>query len=262
MVYKVSKTDIGARDYQEDSVDIIERGKDTLFVLGDGMGGHSGGSIASDTLISVAREAFINLNYDNPQNFFDDVVTIAHKKIKLYANQSGEDPNSTVAFALVTGNTLHYANIGDSRVYIFDEYGLVTRTRDHSIPEMLFQMGEIKEEEMATHPDQNRITRSLGPSKLTMVTYRDFYFQSDKSYMILLCSDGFWEYVSEYEMNKLFNLEIDDIEAELERLIALINQRAGVRADNISVAIGKIDMKSEHNDNKFWNYISMDNGVF
>lgn len=262
MIYTVTKKDIGARDYQEDSVDIIKNGEDTLFVLGDGMGGHSGGSIASDTLISVAREAFTTMSYENPKEFFNEIVATAHEKIKTYAEESGEDPNSTVAFALVTGNILHYANIGDSRVYIFDEYGLVTRTRDHSIPEMLFQMGEIREEEMATHPDQNKITKSLGPSKLTKVTYRDFYLQSDKNYMILLCSDGFWEYVSEYEMNKLFNLEIDDIEAELERLIALINQRAGVRADNISVAIGKIDMKSKHNENKFWNYISMDNGVF
>ena len=262
MIYKVSKKDIGARDYQEDSVDIIENGQDTLFVLGDGMGGHTGGSMASETLIDVAREAFNDLDYEEPQKFFDDVVSIAHRKIKVYAKKSGEDPNSTVAFALVTGNTLHYANIGDSRVYIFDEYGLVTRTRDHSIPEMLFQMGEIKEEEMATHPDQNRITRSLGPHKLTNTTYRDFYFQSDKSYMILLCSDGFWEYISEHEMSKLFNIDAEEIEDKLEELMLLINQRAGARADNISVAIGKIDIERESHENEFWMHISMDNGVF
>lgn len=262
MIYKINKKNIGAREYQEDSVDIIERDKDTLFVLGDGMGGHTGGSIASKTLISVAREAFIELNYEYPQKFFDDIVTISHKKIKEYAQQSGEDPHSTVAFALVIENTLHYANIGDSRVYIFDEYGLVTRTRDHSIPEMLFQMGEIKEDEMATHPDQNRITRSLGPDKLTKVTYRDFYFQSDKSYMILLCSDGFWEYISEYEMAKLSNLESNEIERELDELIILINQRAGDRADNISVAVGKIDIEIESHNSDFWTHVSMDNGVF
>jgi len=258
MIYKVSRKDIGARDYQEDNVLIVENGQDVLFVLGDGMGGHTGGSKASEILVTVAQSLFLEQDYSEPQEFFNTIISIAHNKIKEYAQESGEDPNSTVALALVVGNTLHYANIGDSRVYIFDEYGLLTRTRDHSIPEMLFQMGEISEEDMATHPDQNRITRSLGPYKVTNVTYRDFYFQANKSYMILLCSDGFWEYISEHEMSQLFNIEGSHIENRLEELILLINQRAGASADNISVALAKIDIERESHDNGFWSHFSMD----
>ena len=80
--------------------------------------------------------------------------------------------------------------------------------------------------------------------------------------MILLCSDGFWEYISEYEMAKLSNLESNEIERELDELIILINQRAGDRADNISVAVGKIDIEIESHNSDFWTHVSMDNGVF
>jgi len=233
-------TDIGARESQQDNLDIIQDKGNILMVLGDGMGGHTGGAKASEILINISKRAFTGNNYKNPEEFFNSVIATSHKEITLFSQETGEDPNTTASFALLKGNTLHYGYIGDTRIYIFDKNGLITRTRDDSVPEMLYQLGEISEDEIATHPEQNRLTKSLGSYQLNKVVYKSYIFKENEEYMVIVCSDGFWTEISNTEMYTLFTVEEMDINKKLDELIELSKNRAGNRADNISIAFTKI----------------------
>ncbi len=240
MIYTTYRRDIGARESQQDSVDIIKDKDNILMVIGDGMGGHTGGAKASEILINISKRAFCGNNYKNPEEFFNSVIATSYKEITIFSEESGEDPNTTASFALLKGNTIHYGYIGDTRIYIFDKNGLITRTRDDSVPEILYQLGEIKEEEIATHHEQNKLTKSLGSYKLNRVFYRNYTLKENKEYMVIVCSDGFWTQISNAEMHTLFTVEEMDINRKLEELIELSKQRAGDRADNISIAFTKI----------------------
>lgn len=231
----LSKKNIGARKDQQDSVNITQNGDDILIALGDGMGGHTGGAKASNIFVTVAQNAFENKSYGNPKEFFEDIVFEAEEGIDKYEKQSGEDPHTTSTLALIKDGHVHFSNIGDSRVYIFDRDGLVVRSRDHSVPEMLLQMGEITEDEMATHPDQNKLTKSLGPDSHEKPSYYEHKLENSKDYIVLVCSDGFWEYVKEQEMMYfLFNSEL---EQALSNMIKIARERGGEKGDNISVGV-------------------------
>jgi serine/threonine protein phosphatase PrpC len=250
MISIASKKHIGAREDQQDSV-IIQKNSDDVFIaLGDGMGGHTGGAKASNILVTNAQNEFERLEYSNPQDFFNGIVEKSQEDISIYQEQSGEDPHTTVTFALLKDNKVHYANIGDSRVYIFEEDKLLTRSRDHSVPEMLFQQGEIEEEEMATHPDQNKLTKSLGAQKAVKPTYKSIEIDPKKNYIILVCSDGFWEYVTQKEM--VHWIYEQDLDRALSGLIEIARKRGGDKGDNISVGVAKVIQHKVKKSNKLY----------
>lgn len=231
----LSKKNIGAREDQQDSVNITQHGNDILIALGDGMGGHSGGAMASNFFVTTAQDHFENSDYSNPKSFFDNIIYESENKIDLYSNQSGEDPHTTSTLALYKNNTVYFSNIGDSRVYVFTRKGLQKRTRDHSVTEMLYQMGEISENEMATHPDQNKLTKSLGPGAHEKASYYEYKLNENEEFIILVCSDGLWEYVQEKEMMYwVFNF---DLENALTKMIEIARSEGGAKGDNISVAV-------------------------
>jgi len=228
--------DIGGREDQQDNVKILEKGNEVFIVLGDGMGGHEGGNFASKTLVEVASYFFENYSKkDEIKEFFDQIIKEVVKKLTIHAQKTGEDPRTTAVFVLIIENEIHFANIGDSRIYLFKKDRLVTRSRDHSVPEMLFQMGEIQEEEIATHPDQNKLLKSVGPDSQDMPTYNKYLFEANEEFGVLVCSDGLWEYVTENEMR---NFIFKDFPKEaVAKMIMIAKKRGGKKGDNISVGI-------------------------
>ena len=115
------KKDIGAREDQQDNVIVLEKDNIIFIALGDGMGGHRGGNFASHTLIDTATYIFNNsFNKENIKEFFEDIVKETIKKLTIYAKKTGEDPRTTTAFAIILENEVYFANIGDSRIYLFN----------------------------------------------------------------------------------------------------------------------------------------------
>jgi len=240
--------DIGARASQQDSVTIQEKDGVVFIVLGDGMGGHKGGEFASKTLIETAI-SFFNKSFDknNITNFLDSIIQETINKLTIHAKKTNTDPRTTAAFAVIVENDVYFANIGDSRVYLFKEDGLVTRSRDHSIPEMLFQAGEIKEDEIATHPDQNKLLKSVGPNSQDQLTHYKYSFKENEEFAVLVCSDGLWEYVTSQEMqNFIFR---DEPQVTIDKMITIAKNKGKERGDNISVGIfvKKIENKNIQN---------------
>ena len=233
-----SKRHIGAREDQQDSVIVLRNNDDIFIALGDGMGGHAGGAKASNFLVTIAQNEFENSEHNDAKVFFNRIIHKTQQELSIYKDQSGEDAHTTAAFALIKDNTVHYANIGDSRIYIFENNKLITRSRDHSVPEMLLQQGEISEEEMATHPDQNKLTKSVSGDTPVNVSYGSVNLTPGVRYLVLVCSDGFWEYVKQEEMvywNNNFT-----VENAMNKMIQIARKRGGSKGDNISLAIANV----------------------
>lgn len=232
---------IGGRTEQQDNCDIFHNALSTFLVLADGMGGHIGGHIASETLVSVAKSAYKHIgnnHIDDVQEFFQSIIDKTQKEFKNISDADPKvDPNTTCVFALIQDEILHVGHIGDSRMYLFLDKKFTKRSNDHSVVQMLLNNGEITEEEMATHPDQNRLLKSVNGSSNVNITYKTYSIPKESTSAVLLCSDGLWEQVSTEEMqHHIFHVSIEDPALALTKLAQV---RGGTEGDNISVLIYK-----------------------
>jgi serine/threonine protein phosphatase PrpC len=237
---------IGAREEQQDSCTILENKHSTFLILADGMGGHDGGTIASKTLVDEASKLYKHQNeiINNVEVFFQEIVSNTIKSLKQQLELNNKiDPHTTCIFALVQNNILYHGHIGDSRLYLFEDKEFIKRTRDHSVPQMLLNMEEITEEEMAAHPDQNKLFRSIGTKKDVKVAFGQRALKNNV--VVLICSDGFWEYISTDEMIKY--LYTKPLNKAHKIMIDLALKRGGSGGDNISVAtcINNSDQKEK-----------------
>jgi serine/threonine protein phosphatase PrpC len=233
MILKIQN--IGNREEQQDCVDIFQDHDTVFLVLADGMGGHSGGVMASNALVESAKEKFEYIPQNITSQFFDEVVKSSSLKISEYKNDHpNSDPHTTCVMALIKNGMVHHAHIGDSRLYVFSDGKLYKRTKDHSYVQMLLEMEEIEESEINSHPDRNRVLKSVS-STPQKCAYSKLELPKDPA--VLVCSDGFWEQVSVEEMEQA--LYSNDIENKIENLVALAKQRADGNSDNISVAVWK-----------------------
>lgn len=193
-------TNKGSRDINEDSVGNAGDGTHELFVLCDGLGGHGMGDQASQLVVSVFQDQFRKLN--NIKQFLPESFSAA-QDILIAAQQTkhAEQKMKTTGVALLTdGKNAYIGHVGDSRLYIFRKNQVMKRTLDHSIPQMLAISGDIKDSEIRNHPQRNIVLRVLG------VEWEQPMFELmkpvplKKCQAFLLCSDGFWELITEEEM--------------------------------------------------------------
>jgi len=227
---------IGGRDEQQDACNVFKNKSSTLLALGDGMGGHSGGKVASETLIAEAKYAYSRHQgiIKNPKEFFQGIVDGTMSALTQYKEENPEsDPHTTCVLALIQNNKLFVGHIGDSRMYLFINKKFEKRSRDHSVVQMLLNEGEITEEEMATHPDQNKLLKSISTRKEVKITVKEYDLPADKSNAVLICSDGFWEQITTDEMqSQLFKKPLKEA---LTTMVNTAKVRGGNEGDNISV---------------------------
>jgi len=248
---------IGAREEQQDSCNIFKNEYTTFLVLGDGMGGHKGGAVASQTLVHEAKKAFEILKdrVETPEVFFNSIVKATVSTLKKYVQENPDtDPQTTCVLALIQDGKIYSGHIGDSRLYILDNDDYMFRTKDHSVVQMLVNMEEITEDEMAMHPDQNKLLKSINSKKEVAITFKEITIPSQTPNAVLICSDGFWEYVSVEEMREnLFDINMKD---GLIKMVSLAKSRGGTSGDNISVAVCLNEKEVETTTQKIKNFLN------
>lgn len=242
IVWQTAKADdIGGRGDQQDRVEIFEApdGAQVLLVLADGMGGHAGGEMAAQAAIDAVRETW-HRHLDDPiaaKGFLGAIIDGAHARINEVGEKRGLTPRSTIVLLHLCGGKARWAHVGDSRLYHFRESAVITRTRDHSVVQMLVDMGKVAEDEMGDHPDQNRLTQSLGGDPEPMADFGEAELAAGDGFV--LCSDGLWEHALEDEMARTASaLSLDQATRELAKLAA---ERGGGDGDNVAIAIARIE---------------------
>jgi len=232
---------LGSRQEQQDAGLILSGDRnEQLVVVADGMGGHAGGSIASHEVAETAKRIWAEHQKSpiEPKRLLERIVKEGHEAINKAGAAKGLAPRSTAALLLVRDGSAHWAHVGDSRVYRL-RGGQVSRlTRDHSVVQMLVDLGKVSEEEMGTHPDQNRLTQSLGGDAMPMPDFGSETVQPHDAYLV--CSDGLWEMIPQNEMAAaLAAKKLGDEGAK--HLADRAFDRAKPKSDNITVALLRID---------------------
>lgn len=217
------------REKNEDSV----YAADGLFVVADGMGGHSAGEVAS----SMATQIISDCLSDVKENFREEISdAIAYANNKIYSSAEGKlsGMGTTVDVCIYDGKYIHIGHVGDSRVYIIKNGALNQITVDHSYVEMLLQKGEITKAEAKNYPMKNMITRAVGVNGGISTDYYETAFGKDD--VLLMCTDGLTNAVSEEQILEIVNGE-ESLEKMAEKLIYAANENGG--PDNITVVVAR-----------------------
>ncbi len=206
-----------------------------LLVLADGMGGHKAGDYASKFTVKVFYRELENTELTKPKEILQNCIQVANHEL-IQVSQSDvklEGMGTTLVAATIIGNTLHFANIGDSRLYLINDK-IQQLSTDHSLVEEMVRLGGIKAEEAKHHPDKNIITKAIGVKE---DVEPDFYERRlDKDDVILICSDGLSNMVDDEDMFDIVKSSRDLVEA-VEMLIEKANSNGG--RDNIGVVMAQ-----------------------
>jgi len=194
------RSSTGGRSKNQDAADHFSQAGLVGWVLADGLGGHRGGGLAS----TLATDAMIDTCQERNQ-LSKETVRVAAQAAQdtLHARQQKHPEYSRMRTTFVlllanpnTGSAL-WGHAGDSRLYHFRNGAVATRTKDHSAVQALVDAGELAPEEMRGHSMGHRITRSLGDSGDANPDVVDSVTSLRPGDAFLLCSDGFWEGVTE-----------------------------------------------------------------
>lgn len=215
----------GGRRYNEDYT-LYEVSKAYgCFLVADGLGGHRGGDIASKTACKSFIETFLHapgVSVDKLKSY----LAYSARIMDELQNKSGiQDTAKTTMVALLLGvGSASWAHIGDSRLYLFKSGSIAYQTKDHSLPQRLVDIGEIESDHIRSHEDRNRLLRVFDGSKNCQFEFVGQPVAIGSGDAFLLCTDGFWEYVLETEME-------NDLEAASDpaNWLSLMEQRLLVR---------------------------------
>ena len=188
-------TDVGGRENNEDSVLAVGSRGRYLFVVADGLGGHECGEVASRIAVTEMKRQF-----NDASTPFDPVRAVCDANMLILKEQArtGKKMKTTVVLAYVEGDRTVLAHVGDSRGYLMNENRIVFQTLDHSASQLAVSVGEITPSQIRHHIDRNVLLRALGAVENLKVDTTEF--SNDSIDSILLCTDGFWEYVLEEDM--------------------------------------------------------------
>lgn len=200
-LFTFSKTHAGkVRPYNEDA--LLDMTARRVWVVADGMGGHSAGDVASQMLVDRI-ERFV---LDTPDFGIDELrqmIDVANREIFQYAqvHLDGKTMGSTVVLLFLQEGYFHCLWVGDSRIYLLRDNHLVQKTRDHSQVMELVEQGLLAEEDAENHPLANVITRAVGVEETVRIDQQSGQLLHGDQF--LLCSDGLTKELSNSEIHQI-----------------------------------------------------------
>ena len=225
-------TNKGNREINEDSMRVAFGNNKMCFIVADGLGGHGKGEVASEYVVNgIANQFNDGVSIDN---FLENAVLNA--QIGLMEEQKRQNARNemktTVVALHIDGINAKWIHVGDARLYAFKGTKLVDRTKDHSVPQMLVLSGEIKEKQIRNHPDRSRLMKVMGVNwEEPQYTISNIH-NLTKISAFLLCTDGFWELITEKEMSKLLK-KSSTVNEWVNSMVEIINKNgAGTNMDN------------------------------
>ena len=243
-------TDVGRqRQHNEDT--FLVHDEMGLFLVADGMGGHAAGEIASRIAAESVREFIQHTEEDDGTwpHAYDETLRrstnrlvaalrIANSRVleAMRKDSRLRGMGTTVVASLISGDTISFAHVGDSRAYLIRQDAISRITNDHSWVFEQVQAGMITADEAERHPLRNVITRALGGALTVIPDASEMEVKSGDFY--LLCSDGLTGMVPEEGILRSVMDHQDDVEAACRKLVDFANERGGY--DNITTVLIKV----------------------
>ncbi|OQY31133.1 MAG: hypothetical protein B6243_08935 [Anaerolineaceae bacterium 4572_5.2] len=215
-----------------------------LYLVADGMGGHQYGEVASNTamrtfgghILRKFHSYLFNLPTEPLDESLQEVMLAGVVQAQEAIQRDAPGSGTTLTAALVLGQQVTIAHVGDSRAYsVYPDGRFDMITRDHSLVGRLEELGQITAEEAAIHPQKNVLYRALGQGDTLEPDL--FTITFPKKGYLMLCSDGLWGVVTEQDMHKAIS-EAPTLQRACQNLVAAANMAGG--PDNITVILAQM----------------------
>ena len=212
-----------------------------LYIVADGMGGHQFGEVASNAAIrTVAGHVLrkfhtylFQLKNDTMDESFQEIMLGAVSEAQKVIHREAPGSGTTLTAALVLGQQITIAHVGDSRAYfVYPDGRIEAITRDHSLVKRLEELGHISAEEAENYPHRNVLYRALGQGEILEPDIFTLAFPQPGTLMI--CSDGLWGVIAEQDLVRAIN-EAPSLQRACQNLVTAANMAGG--PDNISVVL-------------------------
>ena len=203
-------TDVGCqRSENEDYYCYAEPDSDEEFkthgrlaVVADGMGGHAAGQVASGLAVDVVRRTYLSSPSPNLPETLIEAFRNAHHAIQRRSEEYPElqGMGTTCTAVVLRASEVHFAHVGDSRLYLIRDSHISRLTNDHSMVNKLLEEGAITPEEAAVHPERNVLTAALGMSSQLPADFSEAPVPVRAEDVLLLCTDGLHGLVADGEL--------------------------------------------------------------
>ncbi len=236
-----AKTDVGiVRQQNQDFVYSCDEKigpLPSLYIVADGMGGHKAGDFASRFCVERFTELIKESN-PNPYSVISLIEDTLRETNEQLIIKAAESPNlegmgtTFVACTINEDGMMNVINIGDSRLYVVNDT-ITQITEDHSLVAEMVRRGDIKKEEARFHPKKNVVTRAMSAAGIAIPDF--FEIQLSKDDVVLLCSDGLSNMVSDADILEIVREHRKSLQDIGVCLVQRANDNGG--RDNISVVL-------------------------
>lgn len=187
--------------WEAESDDEFSR-KGRLAIVADGMGGYEGGQEASRLAVETVREVYDHTFNGDPQQALLAAFAVAHDNIQRYAIEHPQflGMGTTCTAMSIVGSQLHFAHVGDSRLYLLRGANISRLTRDHSYVSRLVESGIVRSEDAESHPQRHILTAALGSGREVDPDFPEHPIALEDGDQFVLCTDGLWSLVTEQEI--------------------------------------------------------------
>ncbi|MDP1544721.1 MAG: protein phosphatase 2C domain-containing protein [Anaerolineales bacterium] len=212
-----------------------------LYIVADGMGGHQFGEVASNAAVRIIggniMKKFHSFLYHLPtqtlQDALQEVMEASVMEAHQYVQREAPGSGTTVTAALVLGQQVTIAHVGDSRAYaVYPDGRMEPLTRDHSLVKRLEELGHLSKDEVESFPHRNVLIRALGQGETLEADI--FTVPFPQSGYLMICSDGLWGVVNEKDLFRLI-VEAPNLQRACQSLVEAANAAGG--PDNITVTL-------------------------
>jgi protein phosphatase len=223
--------------YWEPDSDEEFRRKGRLAIVADGMGGYEGGQEASRLAVETVHHVYEHAFGANPQETLLEAFQSAHQSIQRYALEHPQfyGMGTTCTALSIVDRQLHFAHVGDSRLYHIRGENISRLTRDHSFVGRLVETGVVRSEDAESHPQRHILTAALGSGRDVAPHAPDRPLPLEDGDTLVLCTDGLWGLIGDRELAQI--AQAAPAEACL-RLVGMALDRGG--PDNITVLVLRV----------------------
>lgn len=231
-------SDIGGRRDNEDTAGYWKTKEGIVAVVADGLGGQGDGKAASQLICELLLKHGAENGLprqDAITRFFEE----ANQEL-LSKQENSYHMKTTAVYLCVSDEKAVWAHIGDSRLYHLCNGALCHYTLDHSASQLAVYMGKITRDEIPKDVGRSRLLRAMGVEGERPDVHEPIALNPGR-HVFLLCSDGFWEYLSDEEITDAWN-KTQSLEEYLSLLRSIKDSRSEADCDNNSAVVVSVEV--------------------